>query len=103
MGNKVPVAWLERPDLTPEVLLQRSRETIEADTQSYTELVQTMILRPNRADVRLALHRRITFPLANLILLMLALPLAIWFERGSRIDDKRSEAAMEDRKKEGYF
>jgi sulfate adenylyltransferase subunit 2 len=24
-------------------------------------------------------------------------------ERGSRSDDKRSEAAMEDRKKEGYF
>jgi sulfate adenylyltransferase subunit 2 len=24
-------------------------------------------------------------------------------ERGSRTDDKRSEAAMEDRKKEGYF
>jgi sulfate adenylyltransferase subunit 2 len=24
-------------------------------------------------------------------------------ERGSRIDDKRSEAAMEDRKKQGYF
>jgi sulfate adenylyltransferase subunit 2 len=24
-------------------------------------------------------------------------------ERGSRIDDRRSEAAMEDRKKQGYF
>jgi sulfate adenylyltransferase subunit 2 len=24
-------------------------------------------------------------------------------ERGTRMDDKRSEAAMEDRKKEGYF
>ena len=24
-------------------------------------------------------------------------------ERGGRADDKRSEAAMEDRKKEGYF
>ena len=24
-------------------------------------------------------------------------------ERGSRADDKRSEAAMEDRKKQGYF
>ena len=24
-------------------------------------------------------------------------------ERGGRYDDKRSEAAMEDRKKEGYF
>jgi len=24
-------------------------------------------------------------------------------ERGARVDDKRSEAALEDRKKEGYF
>jgi len=28
---------------------------------------------------------------------------AVVTERGSRVDDKRSEAAMEDRKKEGYF
>jgi lipopolysaccharide export system permease protein len=81
-----PLVWLDRPDLTPEVLLQRSRETIEADTQSYTELVETMAQRPNRADVRLALHRHITYPLANLILLLMALPLAVRFERGARIE-----------------
>ncbi|MCA8950118.1 MAG: LptF/LptG family permease [Planctomycetes bacterium] len=84
--KKVPVEWLGRGDLTPELLLQRGREAIEADTLSYTELAETMALRPNRADVRLALHRHITFPLANLILLMLVLPLAVWFERGSRIE-----------------
>lgn len=84
--SKVPLQWLGHPDLTPEMLLQRGRETIEVDTQSYTELAETMALRPNRADVRLALHRHITYPLANLILLMLALPLAVWFERGSRVE-----------------
>ncbi|MCR9246455.1 MAG: LptF/LptG family permease [bacterium] len=83
--RKVKVEWLGRGDLTPEVLLQRGRETIEADTLAYTELATTMQLRPNRADIRLAFHRHITYPLANLILLMLALPLAIWFERGARV------------------
>jgi len=80
-----PQAWLERPDLTPDVLLQRSRETVEPDAMSYTELLETMALRPNRAELRLALHRHITYPLANLVLLLLALPLAVWFERGSWI------------------
>jgi len=84
--RRVQHSWLERDDLTPEVLLQRSRETIEADTQSYTELAATMASRPNRADVRLAFHRHITYPFANLILLLIALPLAVWFERGSRIE-----------------
>ncbi|MCA8973475.1 MAG: LptF/LptG family permease [Planctomycetes bacterium] len=81
-----PRGWLERPDLTPAALLQSSRENIQADTQSYTELAATMTLRPNRADVRLAFHRHITYPFANLILLLIALPLAVWFERGSRIE-----------------
>ena len=82
---EVAVAWLGRSDLPPSVLLQRGRETIEADIQSYTELAQTMASRPNRADVRLAFHRHITYPFANLILLFIALPLAVWFERGGRI------------------
>jgi len=84
-GRKdLPREWLERPDLTPDVLLQRSRETVVPDTLSYTELLETMALRPNR-ELRLALHRHITYPLANLVLLLLALPLAVSFERGGRI------------------
>ncbi len=84
--NKQQIGFLGRPDLAPEVLLQRGRSQIEADAQSYTQLAETMALRSHRADVRLAFHRHITYPLANLILLMLALPLAVWFERGSRIE-----------------
>lgn len=37
------------------------------------------------ADVRLAFHRHITWPLANVLLLLLVLPLAVHYERGSRL------------------
>ncbi|MCA8966057.1 MAG: LptF/LptG family permease [Planctomycetes bacterium] len=81
-----PLEWLQRGDLTPDILLQRGRETLDPETQSYTDLLETIALRPNRADLRLALHRHFTYPLANLLLLLLALPLAVYFERGSRIE-----------------
>jgi lipopolysaccharide export system permease protein len=80
-----PAEWLERPDLSPELLLRRGREDADPELQSYTDLLEIIESRPNRADVRLALHRHVTYPLANLILLLLALPLAVSFERGSRI------------------
>ncbi|MEO6598113.1 MAG: LptF/LptG family permease [Planctomycetota bacterium] len=81
-----PLAWLERPDLTPTIVLQQSRDTIDPEGLSYTDLVDLAKSRPNRADVRLALHRHVTYPLANLILLLLALPLAVFYERGGRIE-----------------
>src|SRR5690606_22172158 len=40
---------------------------------------------------------------ANLEEIIAEVALSRVTERGSRMDDKRSEAAMEDRKKEGYF
>ncbi|MBX3462064.1 MAG: LptF/LptG family permease [Planctomycetes bacterium] len=82
----VPQAWLQRPDVTPEILLQRSRDTIDPEILSYTDLLELVESRPNRADVRLALHRHFTHPLGNLLLLLLALPMAIWYERGSRTE-----------------
>lgn len=87
-GNGVeerPVEWLGRPDLTPTELLKRGRESIEPETQSYTDLMETIELRPNRPDFRYALHHHLAYPLANLILLLLALPLAVNFERGARM------------------
>ena len=85
-SGRVPTTWLGRPDLTPDALLKRGRETVDPEIQSYTELLETMAQRPNSPDLRLALHRHITAPLANLILLLLALPLAVYFERGSRME-----------------
>lgn len=79
-----PLAWLGRPDLTPQVLLQRGREQIDPESQSYTELLATIAARPNRVSVRLALHRHLAAPFANVILLLLALPCAVSFERQRR-------------------
>lgn len=81
-----PQQWLERADLTPATLVQHGRDTIDPDTLSYSDLIDLAVTRPNRADVRLALHRHITYPLANLLLLLLALPFAVFYERGSRIE-----------------
>ena len=89
-----PQQWLGRPDLTPEVLLQQSRETIDPETMSYTDLADLIEARPNRADVRLALHRHVTYPLANILLLLLALPMAVRYERGSRVDRVLATIAM---------
>jgi lipopolysaccharide export LptBFGC system permease protein LptF len=80
-----PIEWLERPDLTPQILLQRSRDTIDPETLSYTDLIELVESRPNRPDFRLALHRHITYPIACVLLLLLALPLAVYYERGSRL------------------
>lgn len=79
------VTYLERPDLKPDVVLQQCRDTIEPDMLSYDELLAMSAARPNQASVRLAFHRHITWPLANVLLLLLVLPLAVHYERGSRI------------------
>lgn len=81
-----PQQWLGMPGCTPDELLRKGREDIDPDLLAYDEIGKLLQERPNRTDARLALHRHITYPLANLLLVMLALPLAIWFERGSRIE-----------------
>ena len=53
---------------------------------SYTELMDLHRLNPRRRDFVLALHAHITFPIANLILLMLALPFSVSFERGRKLE-----------------
>jgi lipopolysaccharide export system permease protein len=86
VGLDVPHEWLGRGDLTPEVLLRKGRDTIDAELLSYSDLAEMVESRPNQQDIRLALHRHITWPLANLLFLLLVLPLAVHFERGSRIE-----------------
>lgn len=81
-----PQTWLGRPDVTPAVLLQQGREQIDPEMLSYTDLLELIEARPNRVDARLALHRHITYPIASVLLLLLALPMAVRYERGSRTD-----------------
>lgn len=74
------------PQWPPAIVVQRGRDRVSCEQMSYTELLETRALRPNRKDVTMALHRHVTYPLATVILLLLALPFAIHFERGSRIE-----------------
>jgi lipopolysaccharide export system permease protein len=52
---------------------------------SYSDLRELAVTRPNQVDVRLAFHRHLTWPLANLLLLLLVLPMAVHYERGGRV------------------
>jgi len=81
-----PCEILGAPEWTPDIVQQRGQERVSCELLSYTALLETRLLRPNRKDVVMALHRHVTYPLANLILLLLALPFAIHFERGSRTE-----------------
>jgi lipopolysaccharide export system permease protein len=83
--GKEPQAWLGRSDLTPALLSQVSRDSLGPELLSYTDLLQMVAARPNSPEIRLALHRHVTWPLANVLLLLLVLPIAIHYERGSRV------------------
>jgi lipopolysaccharide export system permease protein len=85
-SGDVPRELLGAGEWTPAIVMQRGQEDVPCELFSYDELLETREQRPNRKDVAMALHRHITYPLANLVLLLLGLPFAIHFERGSRIE-----------------
>jgi lipopolysaccharide export LptBFGC system permease protein LptF len=84
--GSMPRVWLGVPAFTPDRVYQAGKESLEASQLSYDDLLGLMRTRPLRQDVKLEFHRHITYPLANLVLLLLALPFAVYFERGSRIE-----------------
>lgn len=71
---------------TPDLIFRSGKETKQSDELSYTDLIELQKLRPNSRGYVLAFHHHVTFPLANLVLLLLALPFALHFERGSKIE-----------------
>ncbi len=83
--RSLPREWLDMSGVTPELLERLGKEGRETIQLSYSELLDLRRLRPLRSDLVMAYHTHFTFPLANLVLLLLALPFAITFERGSRI------------------
>ena len=76
--------WLEMDGATPRMVWLSGRED-KMSSQSYSELLDLIALSPSRHDLIIRLHVQITWPLANILLLLLALPFAVQFERGSRV------------------
>lgn len=83
---EAPRDLLGMPGVEPDLLWRLGKEGREMVQLSYTELLDLQALRPGRRDLVLAFHSHITFPLANIVLLLLALPFAVHFERGSRVE-----------------
>jgi lipopolysaccharide export system permease protein len=71
--------------VTPRMLWLSGREAKTSSLLSYSELLDLIALSPRRHDLVINLHYHLTWPLANLLLLLLALPFAVQFERGSRV------------------
>ena len=85
IGEERAIEWLGQPDLTPELLLKQGRNTRDLEKLSYSDLLELIAANKHRPELRLALHRHITWPLANVLLLLLVLPMAVHFERCSRV------------------
>lgn len=80
-----PREWLGYSEITPRRLWQAGR-AVKGDRElSYSELWELYRERPARHDYLMYLHHNIAYPAANIVLLLLALPFAVNFERGSRI------------------
>lgn len=82
-----PLPELAIKGVEPDTVWRLSRGAQPEHVQllGYSELVELRALRPGRHDLALAFHSRFTAPLSCLLLVLLTLPLAVHFERGSRI------------------
>ena len=88
-GNRImPCPALALPGITPDTVwhLSRGANAEQVQLLSYSELARLRELRPGRHDLRLQYHVHFTMPLACIILILLTLPLAVYFERGSRAE-----------------
>lgn len=77
--------WLGMDGMTPEIVWLSARDADASSFLSYSELRDLILLSPQRNDLQIAMQYHFTWPLANLILLLLSLPFAIHFERGSKM------------------
>lgn len=65
---------VEGTGITPSLLLSKMKDPIDL---SFTELAMLFRMDPANPTWRILLHFHVTFPLANLLLLLLGLPLAL--------------------------
>ncbi|MCB9880720.1 MAG: LptF/LptG family permease [Planctomycetes bacterium] len=80
----VPAAMVE--GFEPGTIRNRIKEKSSLLDLSYGDLAELVREHPNVVEYSVGLHHNITFPIANILLLLLALPFALKFERGSKIE-----------------
>jgi len=73
---------LEGFDLTPEIALTYRRAEVNPLELSFSEVQELMRREPTHPAWQTLWHYHLTFPLANLVLLLVGLPLMFTYERG---------------------
>ncbi|MBI5364272.1 MAG: LptF/LptG family permease [Planctomycetes bacterium] len=77
-----PVRWLDGFDFTPSLALSYWRAREHAVELSFGEVKELMRRDPDRAVYQTMFQYSLTFPLANLVLLLVGLPILLRHERG---------------------
>ncbi|MAE77056.1 MAG: hypothetical protein CMJ85_09330 [Planctomycetes bacterium] len=85
-GDVVTFLPLWQAHFDPEALAKRLKESDQLMDLTLADLLGMQREQPSVPDYVLAAHRAVTFPLANVLLLLLALPLALRFEPGGRVE-----------------
>ncbi len=80
-----PEAEVMLEGATPALVELVGKEADMASVLSYSDLVALRRMSPGRTDLEISFHYHFTWPLANVVLLLLALPFAVHFERGSKV------------------
>jgi len=80
--TRVPVEWLDGFEFTPEMALTFQRNHENALELSFGEAMTLAHRDPDNVVYQTLLQYHLTFPLANLILLLIGVPLLLRHERG---------------------
>lgn len=85
-AEDAPVEVLEGFDLSPEVIATSYRALKEPLDLSFSEVGRMMARLPDDPGLQTLWHYQLTFPLANLVLLLVGLPVMFTYERGRGSD-----------------
>ena len=85
-GSRKPLEYLEEVEFTPREVLVAEKGRERAMELSFTELDQLAARDPDNTEYQTLLQYNLTFPLANLVLLLVALPFMVGRERGKHVE-----------------
>lgn len=80
------VEWLEAVEFTPEDVLLAEKGDIAPLDLSFSELERLAARDPSNLEYQTLFHYHLTYPLANIVLLLLTLPFLLGRERGKNIE-----------------
>ncbi|HHI80372.1 MAG TPA: YjgP/YjgQ family permease [Planctomycetes bacterium] len=81
-----PIKFHGFSGLDPARLQKELKQSRELMDLTFTDLAQMIREKPGIPDYVVTFHSNLTFPLANILLMILALPFALRFERGSKTE-----------------